>query len=149
VLQDDARTPQASIGKRVDLSAAAVNERIRRLVDHGIIQGFTVEIDDAKVGIDITAFIDVFIESPRHEAAFVALMNELPEVQECHFVTGDFTCLIKVKVTDRRALRDLVLDKINELEGVRQTRTWIVLATPKETPRIPIPEPGSDQRRKS
>jgi Lrp/AsnC family leucine-responsive transcriptional regulator len=149
VLQEDARTPQASIGKRVDLSAAAVNERIRRLVDRGVIRGFTVEVDDAKVGIDITAFIDVFIESPRHEAAFVALMNELPEVQECHFVTGDFTCLIKVKVTDRRALRDLVLDKINELEGVRQTRTWIVLATPKENPRIPIPEPGSDQRRKS
>jgi len=153
VLQEDARMPQASIGKRVGLSAAAVNERIRRLVAGGVIRGFTVEVDDALAGIDITAFIDVFIESPRHEAAFVALMAELPEVQECHFVTGDFTCLIKVKVTDRRALRELVLDKINELEGVRQTRTWIVLATPKENPRIPIPEPEpgpvSDRRRKS
>jgi Lrp/AsnC family leucine-responsive transcriptional regulator len=153
VLQEDARTPQATIGTRVGLSAAAVNERIRRLVSRGVIKGFTVEIDDAQAGIDITAFVDVFIESPRHEAAFVALMDELPEVQECHFVTGDFTCLIKVKVTDRRALRELVLDKINELEGVRQTRTWIVLATPKENPRIPIPEPapdpGTDRRRKS
>jgi len=151
LLQEDARTPQASIGKRVGLSAAAVNERIRRLVERGVVLGFTVRVDDAKVGVDITAFIDVFIESPRHEAAFVSLMEELPEVQECHFVTGDFTCLLKVKVTDRRALRELVLDKINELEGVRQTRTWIVLATPKEDPRIPIPEPspGEDRRRKS
>jgi len=153
LLQEDARTPQATIGERVGLSAAAVNERIRRLVNDEVILGFTVEVDDGKAGIDITAFIDVFIESPRHEAAFVALMEELPAVQECHFVTGDFTCLIKVKVPDRHALRELVLDKINELEGVRQTRTWIVLATPKENPRIPIPEPEpgpeSDRRRKS
>ncbi|MEN8151024.1 MAG: Lrp/AsnC family transcriptional regulator [Planctomycetota bacterium] len=151
LLQKDARTPQATIGERVGLSAAAVNERIRRLVTNDVILGFTVEVDDAKVGVDITGFVDVFIESPRHEPAFVALMEELPAVQECHFVTGDFTCLIKVKVPDRRALRELVLDKINSLEGVRRTRTSIVLATPKEDPRIPIPDgpPGEGRRRKS
>lgn len=155
LLQEDARMPQAEIGSRIGLSAATVNERIRRLVADGVLMGFTVLVDDVKVGVDITAFIDVFIESPAHEARFVELMESLPEVLECHFVTGDFTCLLKVKVADRRALRELVLDKINELEGVRQTRTWMVLATPKEDPRIPIPEPapeaeaGGRRRRKS
>jgi Lrp/AsnC family leucine-responsive transcriptional regulator len=141
LLMDDARLPQAEIGRRVGLSAATVNDRIRRLEREGILKGWTVVVDDRKAGADITAFIDVFIERPVHEAAFVDLMRSLPEVQECHFVAGDFTCLVKAKVRDRQALRELVLDKINELEGVRQTRTWIVLATPKEDARVPIPEP--------
>jgi len=141
LLQQDARLPQAEIGRRIGLSAATINERIKRLEREGVLKGWTVEVDDRKVGADITAFIDVFIERPGHEAAFVSLMDSLPEVQECHFVTGDFTCHVKAKVRDRHALRELVLDKINELEGVRQTRTFIVLATPKEDARISIPEP--------
>lgn len=154
LLMEDARLPQAEIGSRVGLSAASVNERIRRLETEGVLKRWTVVVDDRKVGADITAFIDVFIEKPAHEARFVALMEELPEVQECHFVTGDFTCLVKAKVRDRHALRELVLDKINEFEGVRQTRTAIVLATPKEDARVCIPEPlpeehATDQRRRS
>ncbi len=138
ILQDDARTRQAEIGRRVGLSASSVNERIRRLEEEGVIRRWTVELDAARVGADITAFVDVFIESPRHEAAFVELIRGLPEVQECHFVTGESSCLVKARVANRQALRELVLDRINALEGVRQTRTSIALATPKEDPRVPV-----------
>ena len=144
-LQEDARTTQAELGRRVGLSAASVNERIRRLERDGVIRRWTVQVDDLKAGADITAFVDVFIESPKHEAEFVRVMEELDEVQECHFVTGEFTCLVKAKVPSRRALRELVLDRINMLEGVRQTRTWIALATPKEDPRVPIVEPAGEE----
>lgn len=137
-LQADARVSQAEIGRRVGLSAASVNERLKRLERDGVIRSWTVLLDDRLVGAEITAFIDVFIESPAHEKRFVALMEELPEVQECHFVTGEFSCLVKAKVPSRTALRELVLDRINALKGVRQTRTFIVLETTKETPRIPL-----------
>ena len=140
ILQTDARTPQAEIGRQIGLSAAAVNERIRKLERDGTIRRYAALLDDRKVGVDIIAFIDVFIESPAHEEKFTALMNELPEVQECHFVTGDFSCIVKARVPDRRSLRELVLDRINALAGVRQTRTWIVLATTKETPDLPRPD---------
>ena len=141
LLQEDASLAQAEVGRRVGLSAAAVNERIRRLETDGVIRRWTVLVDDRKVGAEITVFMEVFIDNPKHEHGFVGLMEEIPEVQECHFVTGEFSCLVKAKVADRSALRVLVLERINSLPGVRQTRTYIALETTKEDPRVPIVTP--------
>lgn len=151
LLQEDARLPQAEIGRRVGLSAPAVNERIRRLERDGLIRRWTVLVDDRKAGAEITVFVEVFIDGPKHEARFVSLMQELAEVQECHFVTGEFSCLVKAKVPDRAALRELVLDRINSLPGVRQTRTYIALETTKEEPRVPLrgPPVGGEPPKKS
>jgi DNA-binding Lrp family transcriptional regulator len=145
ILQEDARRPQAEVGRRVGLSAPAVNERIKRLEKSGAIRAWTVLVDDRLAGNDITAFIDVFLEAPKFEAAFVSLMTDLPQVLECHYVTGDSTMIVKAKVPSREALRELVLDRINSLDGVRQTRTYIVLATPKEDPRVPVVEPADPE----
>lgn len=138
VLQVDAKTSQAEIARRVGLSPASVNERIHKLEQRGVIRKYVALLDDRKAGNDITAFIEVFIEHPRHEETFVRLTRELAEVQECHYVTGEFSCLLKVKVPDRISLRELVLDRINALEGVRQTKTMIVLETAKEETRVAL-----------
>jgi Lrp/AsnC family leucine-responsive transcriptional regulator len=142
LIQEDARLPQAEIGRRVSLSAAAVNERLRKLERQGVITGYAALIDPQRIGCDITAFVEVFIEHPRHEQSFVARVREIPEVQECHHVTGEFSCLLKLKVWDRRALQRLLLDEINSLPGVRQTRTVIALSTSKEDFRIPLAAGG-------
>jgi len=138
MLQVDAKTSQAEIARRVGLSPASVNERIHKLEQKGVIRKYVALLDDRKAGSDITAFIEVFIEHPRHEDGFVRLTRELAEVQECHYVTGEFSCLLKVKVPDRSSLRELVLDRINALEGVRQTKTLIVLETAKEETRVAL-----------
>lgn len=138
LLQEDARLPQAEIGRRVGLSAAAVNERMRKLEHRGFIVGYAAVVDPERIGCDITAFVEVFIEHPRFESQFVARMKEIPEIQEVHHVTGEFSCLLKLKVWDRRALQRLLLDEINSLPGVRQTRTLIALSTSKEDFRIPL-----------
>jgi Lrp/AsnC family leucine-responsive transcriptional regulator len=140
LLQDSTKIPQAEIARRVGLSTASINERIRKLEAQGVIRRWVALLDDRSVGNDITAFIEVFIEHPRREREFVELMQGLDEVQECHYVTGEFSCLVKVKVPDRQALRHLVLDRLNALEGVRQTRTLIVLETTKETTRQALPQ---------
>jgi hypothetical protein len=72
-------------------------------------------------------------------------MKEIPEVQEVHHVTGEFSCLLKIKVWDRRALQRLLLDEINSLPGVRQTRTVIALSTSKEDFQIPLTAPPADR----
>jgi Lrp/AsnC family leucine-responsive transcriptional regulator len=146
VLQADAKTPQAEIARRIGLSAASVNERIHKLEQQGVIRKYVALLDDQKSGNDITAFIEVFIEHPRHEETFVALMRELEEVQECHYVTGEFSCLLKVKVPDRTSLRHLVLDRINALDGIRQTKTLIVLATAKEETKLALAAPAAASR---
>ncbi len=146
-LQSNSTLHQAEIGRRVGLSAASVNERIHKMERLGIIRGYVALLDGLKLGRDMAAFIEVYIDHPRHEKRFIDLMGQLAEVQECHHVAGDFSCLIKVKVRDRRALRELVLDRINALPGVRQTRTILVLETTKETARLSLLPPGSDSTR--
>ena len=138
ILQRNAKTPQVEIARQVGLSAASVNERIHKLERLGVIRGWVVLLDDQKVGHEITAFIEVFIDHPRHEKRFIALAQALDEVQECHHVAGDCSCLVKVKAPDRQTLRTLVLDRFNSLAGVRQTRTTLVLETAKETSRLPL-----------
>jgi Lrp/AsnC family leucine-responsive transcriptional regulator len=148
-LQANAKTSQADIAKAVGLSPAAVNERIRKLETQGVIRRYVALLDDEKVGCDVTAFIEVFIEHPRFERSFVDAMKSIPEVQEVHHVTGEFSCLLKVKTRDRASLKGLLLDRINALEGVRQTRTVIVLSTSKEEPHVAIRDPEATDERTS
>ena len=137
MLQVDAKTSQAEIARRVGLSAASVNERIHKLEQTGVIRRYVALLDDRKVGNDITAFIEVFIEHPRHEPSFIEKMLALDEVQECHHVTGEFSLLLKIRVRDMEALQHLLLRQLNALEGVRQTRTVLALSTSKEESYVP------------
>ena len=142
LVQRDGKLAQAEIAKRVGLSTAAVNERLKKLEKAGVIRRYAALVDPAAVGAAMTAFVEVFIEHPRHETAFIESMLGLDEVQECHYVTGEFTLLLKVRVRDVESLQELLLRRLNVLEGVRQTRTLIVLSTLKEECLVPIEVKG-------
>lgn len=138
LLQDDAKLTQAELAREVGLTAPSVNERIRKLERGGYIRGYVTLLDERKLGHDVTAFIEVFIEHPKHEAGFLTAVRDLDEVLECHHITGEFSLLLKVRVEDMQAFRRLLIEKLNTVRGVRQTRTLIVLATSKEQHRIKI-----------
>src|SRR5215471_4853122 len=138
LVQDDAKLSQAELAKSVGLTAPSVNERIRKLERGGVIRGYVALLNERKLGHDITAFVEVFIEHPKFEAGFIEAVSTLDEVLECHHITGEFSLLLKVKVADMAAFRKLLIEKLNTVRGVRQTRTLIVLATAKEQHRIAI-----------
>jgi Lrp/AsnC family leucine-responsive transcriptional regulator len=138
LVQRDAKMPQAEIAKRVGLSTAAVNERIKKLETQDVIRGYVAQLDPTAVGASMTAFVEVFIEHPRSEPKFLERVQELDEVLECHHITGEFSLLLKVRVRDMAGLQHLLLKELNALEGVRQTRTVMVLSTIKEATYIPI-----------
>jgi len=138
LLQQDAKRSQAEVAKEVGLTAPSVNERIRKLERAGYIRGYAALLDDRKLGYDITAFVEVFVEHPKFETAFIDAVAELDEVLECHHITGEFSLLLKVKVTDMAAFRRLLIEKLNTIRGVRQTRTVMVLSTWKEQHRIKV-----------
>jgi Lrp/AsnC family leucine-responsive transcriptional regulator len=142
-VQRDGKLAQAEIAKRVGLSTAAVNERLKKLERAGVIRRYAALVDPAAVGAALTAFVEVFIEHPRHETTFIERMLGLDEVQECHYVTGEFSLLLKIRVRDVEALQALLLHRLNCLEGVRQTRTLIVLSTLKEECLVPIEVEGT------
>ena len=139
-LQGDARMSRAEVARLVGLSTAAVHERIRKLERAGVILRYAALLDPEKAHCDLLAFVEVFIDSPTREPAFLQAIGQMPQVQECHRVTGAATCLLKVRVHDRHALHKLILDRINAMPGVRGTETVVVLSTTKETPRLHLAE---------
>lgn len=138
LVQDDAKLSQAELAKAVGLTAPSVNERIRKLERAGVIRGYVALLDERKLGQDITAFVEIFIEHPKFESGFIEAVGDMDEVLECHHITGEFSLLLKVRVRDMQAFRKLLIEKLNTVRGVRQTRTLIVLATSKEQRRIKI-----------
>ena len=137
LVQRDAKLPQAEIASRIGLSTAAVSERLRKLESAGFLRRYVAVVDPKAVGVSVTAFVEVFVEHPRFESAFIDHVLGIDEVQECHHITGEFSLLLKIRVRDMEALQQLLIHKLNALEGVRQTRTVIVLSTSKEESFVP------------
>ena len=142
LVQRDAKLSQAELARRVGLSAAAVNERLKKLEHSGVIRHYAARVDPVRVGAPLAAFVEVFIEHPGREPAFIERMLALEEVQECHHITGEFSLLLKVRVRDIASLQDLLLNQLNAFEGVRQTRTVMVLSTLKEDSYVPTGAKG-------
>lgn len=138
-LQEDARCSRADLARRIGMSPAAVHERIKRLERRGLITGYHAHLDPTLAGSDLLTYVEVFIDPPSQEPDFLEAMAESPEVQEIHYVTGEFTCLLKVRTRDRESLRRFLIDRVNVREGVRRTRTTLVLSTSKESHRIILP----------
>ena len=103
-----------------------------------MIQGYAAQINPEAVGCDLTAFIAVSLGQAKHRAAFLQKVHELPEIQECHHVTGEDDYWLKVRCRNTKDLERLVSEELKGLAGVLKTRTTIVLSTAKETSALPI-----------
>lgn len=132
LVQRDGSIAQAEIARKVGLSTAAVNERLRKLGASGVIRRWAAIVEPVAVGAGVTAFVEVFMEHPRFEPGFLKRVLALDEVLECHHVTGEFSLLLKVRVADMESLQELLLEQLGAHEGVRQTRTVMALSTVKE-----------------
>ncbi len=124
-LQRDARLTYAELGRRVGLTTPAVIERVRKLEDAGVITGYRVEIDTAKVGLPITAFIRMSITGVDY-SQIIEVVKESAEVLECHRGTGNDSFIMKVAVADVGHLQTL----IDRLTPYGITTTSIVLSSP-------------------
>lgn len=124
-LQEDARTSYAEIGRRVGLTTPAVIERVRKLEDAGIIVGYRADIDTAKVGLPITAFVRMSISGVDY-SHIIEVAQQSNEVLECHRGTGGDSFIMKVAVANVEHLQEII-DKLTPY-GI--TTTAIVLSSP-------------------
>lgn len=124
-LQRDARLSFPELGRRVGLSSPAVAERVRKLEDAGVITGYGARIDPVKVGLSMMAFVRI-TTTPQTETGLRALIAELPELLECHRVTGNESFLLKLVVTSITHLEQV----LNQLMSSGSVTTSIVLSTP-------------------
>ena len=138
LLQSNARVSNTDVARKVGLAPSAVLERVRKLEERGLIQGYSARIDPRPVGRGLLAFVFVRTEDSDVKSATAGLLAEIPEVQEVHNVAGEDCYLVKVRVGDPESLGRLLREKISAIKAVRSTRTTIVLETVKETSAVPI-----------
>lgn len=125
-LQDNARLSYSELGRLAGLSAPAVGERVRRLEEAGVIRGYHAAVDPAAFGLTITAFIRLSTIGERGDGGRVnALVRELPEVVECHGITGTDSLILKVAVASVPHLGQL----IGQLSPFGQLNTSIILSS--------------------
>ncbi len=140
-LSRQARMTWSDLAGQLGVSPPAAADRVRKLEEAGVIQGYVTQIDAYSLGYDLTAFIAVTLEHPRHRDGFLAEVLTTPAIQECHHVAGDGDYLLKVRCQGTRGLERLITHQLKEIPGVAQTRTTIVLSTVKETISVPLPGP--------
>ena len=140
MLKEDARVANAAIARDVGLAPSAVFQRIKKLEDAGVIQGYHARIDPAALDQGLLAFISVQTGEGARARETAELLASVPEVMEVHRVVGDDCFYLKVRVRDTSALGALLDEKIQTLEPVASTNTTIVLSTAKEQDvRLPRP----------
>jgi Lrp/AsnC family leucine-responsive transcriptional regulator len=132
-LQRDDRSSYAELGQRVGLSISAVNARLKKLLAAGLVRRFAAQLEPSAVGFDLCAFVQVVLERPEHDLPFIAAVAEIPAIQECHHVTGEFSYLLKIRVRNTAALERLLSEQVKRLPGVSRTHTLIALSSPKES----------------
>jgi Lrp/AsnC family leucine-responsive transcriptional regulator len=138
ILQEKARIPNVEVARQVGLAPSAVLERIRKLEKQGFIDGYEVRLNPRRFAKSMVAFVTVQLKKLGDEIKVGQKLSSIPEVQEVHYVAGQDSFLVKVRVADTEALGRLARDKIATIAAVQSTQTAIVLSTYKETARIPI-----------
>ena len=141
LLQENARIPAAEIGRRIRLAASAVHQRIRKLEESGVIQGYEARIEARAVGRGLVAFVRVRTGKGARAPEITRELTDLPEVQEVHRVVGEDCFFVKLRVKDTHALAEILDHRIQLIPNVAATHTTIVLTTAKETPWLPLEHP--------
>ena len=125
-LMEDARKPILQIAKKVGISAA-IHQRLKKLEDAGVITGSKFIVNHKVLGYRTMAFIGVYLDKASSNADAVRELKKIPEVLECHYTTGNWSILIKIICKDNEHLMQLLNKRIQPIDGVSRTETFISL----------------------
>ena len=124
----DGRRSYAEVGAEVGLSTAAVHERVKKMLDKGVIRRFSISVDPERVGLNFTAFVAIRNDGGIHCRDVAPRLRAMPQVEELHSVAGEYDFLAKIRTTHARALEDVIY-QIKAIEGVARTTSTVVLNT--------------------
>jgi Lrp/AsnC family leucine-responsive transcriptional regulator len=140
-LSRQGRLTNAELAEAVGLSPSPCWTRVKRLEQAGVIKGYAALLDQAALGLPDTVFIEVMMErhDEEHLCRFEAAVQEIPEILECHLVTGEYDYVIKAAVGGTAGYERLLREKLYRLPGVRHTRTSFALRCLKQE-LSPVPD---------
>jgi Lrp/AsnC family transcriptional regulator for asnA, asnC and gidA len=127
LLLNDASIPFTDIAKKLNVSGGTIHVRMKKMEQMGIVKGTQLNIDFSKLGYDITAFIGIYLEkSSFYDQAAKGLM-QIPEVVNLHYTTGNYSMFLKIVCRDTLHLREVLHDKLQKVQGIQRTETFISL----------------------
>ncbi|MCP8896924.1 Lrp/AsnC ligand binding domain-containing protein [Shinella daejeonensis] len=132
---EDGRISVTDLAQRVGLSKTPCQNRLRRLIEGGYIEGFTAILNPARLDLDHVAFAEVKLTNTREEAlkSFNDAVKKIREVEECHLIAGRFDYLLKIRTRDIRRYRHVLGERISTLPFVASTSTSVAMETVKES----------------
>ena len=139
-LQADGRIKNTELASRVGLSATPCAERVRNLEKLGYIQGYNARLNPKLLDLELLVFVEITLlrTSPDVFEEFRSAVLDLPQVLECHLVSGNFDYLLKARVADMAAYRQLLGETLLTLPGVSDSRTYVVMEEIKERHILPV-----------
>lgn len=129
-LIQNARMPFLEIARECGISGAAIHQRVKKLDEMGVILGSRLEVDPKILGFDVCAIIGIRISDPSLSRATVEALRLIPEIVECHFITGEYNILIKMYCIDNEHLMRAIFDGVLKIEGISATETFISINQP-------------------
>lgn len=127
ILQENAKTAYADIGKQLFVSAGTVHARIKKLEQLKIIKKSTIVVNHELIGYDITCFLGVFLTKSSFYETVKKELELINEIETVHYTTGQYSMFIKMICKDTNHLRNTLHDKIQKIEGIQRTETLISL----------------------
>jgi Lrp/AsnC family leucine-responsive transcriptional regulator len=140
ILQRDGRISITDLAEKVNLSATPCSERVKRLEREGIITGYHARVQPAALGLNLLVFLEIKL-SAKSGDVFDKVKQELlylPEVMECHLVSGDFDYLVKARLTEMHEYRRLLGEILKRLPSSAESHSYIVMEEIKETLYLPV-----------
>lgn len=129
ILMENARTPYLEVARECGVSGAAVHQRIQKMEQAGIIQGSTLRLSPSALGYHTCAFIGIQINlttTRTHQEVFEKVM-QVPEIVECHHITGKYSLLAKIYARNNEHLKQIIVEKIQSIPEIVFTETFISL----------------------
>lgn len=126
-LVKDARMPYLEIARACEVSGAAIHQRVHKLQKNGVITGSRLLVKPSALGLTVCAFINIVVtESTKLQEVILAL-KQIPEVVECHFITGKYSLLIKIYCKDNNHLMEVLVNSIQNIPNIQSTETMLSL----------------------
>ena len=126
-LVKNARMPYLEIARECGVSGAAIHQRVKKMENNGVITGSRLLVKPSTLGLNVCAYIAVSLSNSDLESTIEAL-RQIPEIVECHFITGEFGMLLKIYCSDNDHLMNVICNQLTNIPGIRKTETWLSLS---------------------
>ncbi|AZV55675.1 MULTISPECIES: Lrp/AsnC ligand binding domain-containing protein [Clostridium] len=130
ILLKDSRTPFLEIARQCHVSGGTIHVRVKKMEDMDIIKGTKLIIDNSKIGFDVCGFIGIYLDKAKSFNNSLDELKQIKEIVEIHYTTGDYSIFVKVLCKNITDLQNLLMNKIQSVDGVQRTDTIISLFQP-------------------